>query len=35
VLSSGHHLNQTSLEKIQNFDQMSGIQEPIFVEIAH
>jgi response regulator RpfG family c-di-GMP phosphodiesterase len=35
VLSSGHHLNQASLEKIQNFDQMSGIQEPIFVEIAH
>jgi response regulator RpfG family c-di-GMP phosphodiesterase len=35
VLSSGHHVNQTSLEKIQNFEQVSGIQEPIFVAIAH
>jgi len=34
VLSAGHQISQMSLQKIQNFDQLSGIQEPIFVEIA-
>lgn len=34
VLSSGHQINEMSLEKIQNFEQLSGIQEPIFVEVA-
>ncbi len=34
VLSAGHQISQMSLEKIQNFDQLSGIREPIFVEIA-
>ncbi|HLP76597.1 MAG TPA: HD domain-containing phosphohydrolase, partial [Candidatus Paceibacterota bacterium] len=34
VLSSGHQINEMSLEKIQNFDQVSGIKEPIFVEVA-
>jgi response regulator RpfG family c-di-GMP phosphodiesterase len=32
VLSGGHQLNKMTLEKIQNFDQVSGIKEPIFVE---
>lgn len=35
VLSSGHQINEMSLEKIQNFEQLSGIQEPIFVEVAN
>jgi response regulator RpfG family c-di-GMP phosphodiesterase len=34
VLSAGHQISEMSLEKIQNFDQLSGIKEPIFVEIA-
>ncbi len=34
VLSAGHQINEMSLEKIQNFEQLSGIQEPIFVEVA-
>jgi response regulator RpfG family c-di-GMP phosphodiesterase len=34
VLASGHQISQMSLNKIQNFDQLSGIQEPIFVEVA-
>jgi response regulator RpfG family c-di-GMP phosphodiesterase len=34
VLSAGHQISQMSLEKIQNFAQLSGIKEPIFVEIA-
>jgi hypothetical protein len=34
VLAAGHQLNEMSLEKIQNFEQLSGIQEPIFVEVA-
>ena len=32
VLKSGHHINEMTIEKIQNFDSVSGIQEPIFVE---
>jgi response regulator RpfG family c-di-GMP phosphodiesterase len=34
VLPAAHVINEMSLEKIQNFDRMSGIQEPIFVEVA-
>jgi len=34
VLSSGHQISQMSLERIQNFEQLFGIKEPIFVEIA-
>ena len=34
VLSAGHQISQMSLNKIQNFEQLSGIKEPIFVEIA-
>ena len=32
VLAAGHQITQMSLQKIQNFDQLSGIKEPIFVE---
>jgi len=32
VLAAGHQISEMSLEKIQNFEQVSGIQEPIFVE---
>jgi response regulator RpfG family c-di-GMP phosphodiesterase len=34
VLSAGHQISQMSLNKIQNFHQLTGIREPIFVEIA-
>jgi hypothetical protein len=34
VLSAGHQISEMSLEKIQNFEQLSGIREPVFVEIA-
>jgi response regulator RpfG family c-di-GMP phosphodiesterase len=32
ILSAGHAINDMTLEKIQNFEHVSGIQEPIFVE---
>jgi hypothetical protein len=32
VLTKGHQITQMSLQKIQNFDQLSGVKEPIFVE---
>jgi response regulator RpfG family c-di-GMP phosphodiesterase len=32
VLAAGHEISDMSLEKIQNFEQVSGIQEPILVE---
>lgn len=32
VLKAGHHINEMTLEKILNFDSVSGIQDPIFVE---
>ncbi len=35
VLAAGHQINEMSLEKIQNFEQLSGIKEPIFVEVAN
>jgi hypothetical protein len=31
ILSAGHHLSEMTLEKIRNFDLLSGIKEPIFV----
>lgn len=34
ILSAGHRLNEMTLEKIQNFEHVSGIKEPIFVEAA-
>ena len=32
ILSAGHALSEMTLEKIQNFERISGIKEPIFVE---
>jgi len=32
ILSAGHALSEMTLEKIQNFERVSGIKEPIFVE---
>jgi response regulator RpfG family c-di-GMP phosphodiesterase len=32
MLTTGHRITPMSLQKIQNFDQLSGIKEPIFVE---
>jgi hypothetical protein len=32
ILSAGHPINQTVLEKIQNFHLIYGIQEPISVK---
>lgn len=32
ILSAGHLINEMTLEKIQNFERLSGIQEPIFVQ---
>jgi response regulator RpfG family c-di-GMP phosphodiesterase len=32
ILCAGHHITDTTLEKIKNFDLVSGIKEPIFVE---
>jgi response regulator RpfG family c-di-GMP phosphodiesterase len=32
ILSAGHQLTEMTLEKIQNFERISGIKEPIFVE---
>ncbi|HVV71906.1 MAG TPA: HD domain-containing phosphohydrolase [Verrucomicrobiae bacterium] len=34
ILASGHELNETALEIIQNFENLSGLKEPIFVEAA-
>ena len=33
ILSAGHHLSEMTLEKIKNFDRISGIKQPIFVEM--
>jgi response regulator RpfG family c-di-GMP phosphodiesterase len=33
VLSAGHHINEMFLERIQNFNLLYGIQEPIFVRV--
>ena len=32
ILCAGHHLTEMTLEKIKNFDLVSGIKEPLFVE---
>jgi hypothetical protein len=32
ILSAGHRINQTVLEKIQNFNLIYGIKEPITVK---
>ena len=32
ILAAGHALSEMTLEKIQNFERISGIKEPIFVE---
>jgi len=32
ILTAGHPLSEMILEKIQNFERVSGIKEPIFVE---
>lgn len=34
ILASGHELNWTALEIIQNFESLSGVKTPIFVEAA-
>jgi response regulator RpfG family c-di-GMP phosphodiesterase len=31
IITAGHEINEMTLEKIQNFESVSGIQEPIFV----
>jgi response regulator RpfG family c-di-GMP phosphodiesterase len=32
ILCAGHHITEMTLEKIKNFDRISGIREPLFVE---
>ena len=32
ILCAGHHITEMTLEKIKNFDRVSGIKEPLFVE---
>jgi response regulator RpfG family c-di-GMP phosphodiesterase len=32
ILPAGHHITEMTLEKIKNFDRVSGIKEPLFVE---
>lgn len=32
ILAAGHQLSEMTLEKIHNFERLSGIKEPIFVE---
>ncbi|HEX4343575.1 MAG TPA: HD domain-containing phosphohydrolase [Verrucomicrobiae bacterium] len=33
ILTTGHQISEMTLEKIQNFDRISGLKEPIFVEL--
>ena len=35
IITAGHLLNEMTVEKIRNFDSISGIQEPIVVTRAH
>jgi len=35
IISAGHEINEMTLEKIHNFESISGIQEPIFVLDPH
>ncbi len=32
ILPAGHHVTEMTLEKTRNFDRISGIKEPLFVE---
>lgn len=32
ILSAGHQLSEMTLEKIQNFDRITGLKTPIFAE---
>jgi response regulator RpfG family c-di-GMP phosphodiesterase len=32
ILRAGHHITEMTLEKIRNFDRVSGLKEPLFVE---
>jgi len=32
ILRAGHHITEMNLERIKNFDLISGIKEPLFVE---
>ena len=32
ILSAGHPINEMTLEKLHNFELLSGIKGPIFVE---
>jgi len=31
IITAGHEINEMTLEKIQNFESLSGIREPIYV----
>jgi hypothetical protein len=33
ILCAGHHLTEMTLEKIKNFERISGIKQPVFVEM--
>jgi response regulator RpfG family c-di-GMP phosphodiesterase len=35
IITAGHEINEMTLEKIQNFQSLSGIREPIFVMSPH
>jgi response regulator RpfG family c-di-GMP phosphodiesterase len=35
IITAGHEINEMTLEKIQNFQSLSGIREPIFVISPH
>ena len=35
IITAGHEINEMTLEKIQNFESISGIQEPVFVINPH
>jgi response regulator RpfG family c-di-GMP phosphodiesterase len=35
IITAGHEINEMTLEKIQNFESVSGIQEPIFVVMGN
>ena len=35
IITAGHEINEMTLEKIQNFQSLSGIREPIFVINPH
>jgi response regulator RpfG family c-di-GMP phosphodiesterase len=35
IITAGHEINEMTIEKIQNFESISGIREPIFVVNPH